>query len=186
MKPLPFLILPRVVNLQTRRAISEPAVSLLVYAQIFRRVFVAMLAVRHGVLFGSSSGNTHSGGKSTYRVHLLRDRLQMCGVDAASDAAQVVKVQSRRYRPDKGFVRNPMGRFHALSGVDSGVSSTVALSQPEPTSRLGNRRGQIHQAICDRLVFSHASLLVKVPWSGLRSALTLLRPASILVQGGRT
>ena len=110
----------------------------------------AFLAMSPGVFCRNGSGTTFFAiGDSAPDVFGTTNRFQVPGVYAASNPAKVVQLQPFRYRSNKGFIRQPVGKFrHGMrASGDSHSKPSVTVSadfgHPKPATgvRLRNALG---------------------------------------------
>jgi hypothetical protein len=54
----------------------------------------------------------------------------MIGIDAASNLAEVIQLQTIRHRADEQLIDNPMGRALAASDVGSAIARVAQSARP--------------------------------------------------------
>ena len=137
-------------------ALSTSTMTGLMGKRVVWREFVAVLAMcLCALLCGANYGN-----QPACHVHGMGDGFQMVRVNAASDAAFVVKFQSIRDEADEQFVGDDVGLTATLGIVPYlAVSVSVKTAHPNPASGFGDRHDVGKQpresGRSSKLVFSH-------------------------------
>lgn len=99
---------------------------------LVRIEFVVGMALR-AMRFGSMTN-------ASQQIDLIGHNLQMIWIDAASDAAEMVKAQTSRYWSFMQLVRHSMRMAtRSLPKPNRPVSICLATSHPDPTSRFCDR-----------------------------------------------
>jgi hypothetical protein len=168
-------MLTRATGTLTKAIASATVTRAMAMACVRLVVRVALRAVHFVSLVTSSF--------TSLRVLSVSDRLQVVGIDAAVDAAQVIKLEPFWYGAAKQLVRDSVCKF-----LNSSVSYlTVAVicigdsSDPQPTPGIRLRDASIKQSLyqwfCCKLIAGHATPF-KSYCLGLRSVGALLRPVA--------
>ncbi len=118
---------------------------------------------------------------ATLAIHFVRDQFHVIAINARTKTAQMIRLQSGR---NWSTLHNPCGsRVLYLATIEVEIAISFGdIPSPEPASIFQNL-DVTHEPLQNRLerilVVSHC-ISSMLRWSGLRSAATLLWPASIL------
>ncbi len=143
------------MHLLTHSALTMPCVcGVLIPVSVFWREFVAVSAVRSLSALARSLSQVLCR-KSTNHIDTSRYRFQVGWINAASHTAEVIQIQPLWDGTDQQLICSAMGTCHGGLAVfpvyvDSGVTSSVAMSQPQPATTVRFGRNIAHEPIQDR------------------------------------
>ena len=128
-------------QLHANQAVTKPASGADVQPHVGFRVPMAVLAVCACILLsGGGFAASFSDSNASLQVHRTRHGLQMPGVNAAVNAAQMVEIQTVRYGSKEvlpGFAMSQLGDCatrRLLNYRHAPVASRVKLASPQPAT----------------------------------------------------
>ncbi len=108
---------------------------------------VAVFTGLHRLPDNDQGGQSVSIAESALLVHECGDGLQVLRVDTATHAAQMVQLETLRYRPVQQLVESLVCDKRALPHLDLGVATARLASKPQPTARHRLRENVPHDAL---------------------------------------
>lgn len=123
-------VVPVVADLAARKTLSGGVSTTIAHPEVVASKFVASIAVRLASIAGDWAVSPEG-------VHAHGYHLEMCGVAAAGDLAQMVDGEAIGDRPNKQFPRKSVAVGTDLAVRDHPVSTWEAGCRPKPAAALG-------------------------------------------------